>query len=72
MPRLVPLKPEEVIEKLRKLGYIGPETGGKHLHMTKGSDIIPIPIHGGQEIGVGLISKIIKEAGISRDEWISL
>ncbi|MDD3262211.1 MAG: type II toxin-antitoxin system HicA family toxin [Candidatus Absconditabacteria bacterium] len=72
MPRLVPLKPEEIIKKLRKLGYEGPESGGRHLHMIKGPNIIPIPKHGGSEIGVGLISKIIKEVGISRNEWIEL
>ncbi|MFA5747661.1 MAG: type II toxin-antitoxin system HicA family toxin [Candidatus Absconditabacterales bacterium] len=72
MPRLVPLKPDEAIEKLKKLGYEGPVAGGKHLHMIKGLEIIPVPKHGGQEIGVGLISKIIKEIGVSRDERINL
>ena len=72
MPRLVPLKPEAVVEKLKKLWYEGPEAWGRHLHMTKWSEIIPIPKHGRQEIWVGLISKIIKEVWISRDEWIDL
>ncbi len=72
MPRLVPLKPEEIIKKLRKLWYEWPESWGRHLHMIKWPNIIPIPKHWWSEIWVGLISKIIKEVWISRNEWIEL
>lgn len=30
MPRLTPLKPKEVIDKLRRLGYEGPFPGERH------------------------------------------
>jgi len=32
--------------------------------------IIPIPMHKGKDVSVGLIREIINEIGISREEWI--
>jgi predicted RNA binding protein YcfA (HicA-like mRNA interferase family) len=74
MPKLKPLKAKEVIRKLKKLGYSGPYPGGKHMRMVhpqKGI-IIPIPMHKGKDVSVGLIREIINEVGISRDEWIKI
>ena len=74
MPRLRPLKPREVIEKLRVLGYEGPFGGGRHSRMvhTQSGKIIPIPMHGGKDVSVGLIRAIIREVGITSDEWLAL
>ena len=74
MLRLKPLKSKEVIKKLSKLGFVGPIAGGKHIRMVnlETKKIIPVPIHKGKDVGVGLIRAIINEAGISRDEWIKL
>jgi len=56
------------------LGFIGPIPGGKHQRMVNLSTrkIIPLPAHGRKEISVGLIREIIREAGISREEWLLL
>ncbi|MBI5124612.1 MAG: type II toxin-antitoxin system HicA family toxin [Planctomycetes bacterium] len=74
MSKLKPLKPEEVIQKLRKLGYKGPVPGGRHVRMYHPVTlkVIPIPMHKGKDIGVGLIREIINELEISRKEWIEL
>jgi predicted RNA binding protein YcfA (HicA-like mRNA interferase family) len=72
--KLTPLKPQKVIEKLRKLGFVGPFAGGRHVrmaHLASGK-IIPIPMHKGKDVSVGLIREIINEVGISRDEWFEL
>ncbi len=62
-----------MIEKLRKLGFEGPFPGGRHSRMVnlKTGQIVPIPIHS-KEIGVGLIREIIRQVGVSRDEWLNL
>jgi len=41
------------------------------VHLETGK-IIPIPVHKGKDISVGLIREIINEVEISRDEWIKL
>lgn len=72
MPKLTPLKAEEVIRKLKRLGFSGPFPGGKHVRMVHDAKriIIPIPIHKGKDISIGLIREILNEIGISREEWI--
>lgn len=74
MPRLTPLKPREVIDKLRHLGYDGPYPGGRHSRMVNLSTghIIPIPIHGSKDVSIGLIRAIVREIGISVEERLEL
>jgi predicted RNA binding protein YcfA (HicA-like mRNA interferase family) len=74
MAKLTPLKPGDVIRKLRKLGFIGPFPGGKHSRMVhpQTGQIIPIPVHQGRDVSVGLIREIIRELGISREDWLKL
>ena len=74
MPKLKPLKSKEVIKKLSKLGFVGPIAGGKHVRMVnlQTKKIIPIPIHKGKDVSVGLIKEIINEIGIDRNKWIKV
>jgi len=74
MPKLTPLKPREVIRKLRALGFEGPIPGGRHAHMVHHARklVIPIPMHGNRDIGVGLLRRILREADVSVEEWQEL
>ena len=70
--RLAPVSRQDLIRRLRSLGWGGPYSVTKHQHMVKGSVQLTIPNpHGGREIGVNLLKIILNEAGISRDEWLS-
>ncbi len=73
MPKLTPLKSREVVRKLRKLGFEGPFPGGRHARMAdlETRQIVPIPIHS-KEVSVGLIREIIRQAGITREQWLEL
>jgi predicted RNA binding protein YcfA (HicA-like mRNA interferase family) len=31
--------------------------------------IIPVPAHGNKDVGMGLLRKIVRDAGVSVDEW---
>ena len=74
MPKLSPLKAEQVIRKLRKLGFVGPVAGGRHVRMVRleTNQIIPVPMHKGKDVSVGLIRAIIREVGITPEEWNQL
>lgn len=74
MSKLSPLKPAEVVRRLRALGYVGPVPGGRHMHMIHPArgHVIPVPTHKGRDVGIGLVRTIIQEAGISPDEWNQL
>ncbi|NMB86471.1 MAG: type II toxin-antitoxin system HicA family toxin [Methanothrix sp.] len=70
--KLSPVSRRELIRKLRGLGAVGPFQGKRHQYMVRGIDTIIIPNpHHGDEIGVDLLSKILRDGGISREEWFS-
>jgi len=74
MSRLTPLKAGEVIRKIHRLGFLGPIPGGRHMRMIRpdSGQIVPIPMHKGKDVSVGVITEIIKLLQISREEWIEL
>jgi predicted RNA binding protein YcfA (HicA-like mRNA interferase family) len=60
-----------MIQKFRKLGFDGPHAGSKHPFMRRGALTVTIPNkHKGDEIRRSLLREILKEAGISENEWI--
>ncbi|MFZ4664448.1 MAG: type II toxin-antitoxin system HicA family toxin [Caldilineaceae bacterium] len=74
MPKLSPLNSAQIIRKLRKLGFEGSIAGGRHSRMIHPERklVIPIPIHGGKDVSVGLIRAIIRDVGITPQEWLEL
>ncbi|MFB3766062.1 MAG: type II toxin-antitoxin system HicA family toxin [Methanotrichaceae archaeon] len=70
--KLVPISRRELIKRLASLGFIGPYPGKKHFHMMKDGVFVMIPNpHHSEEISVKLQLIILKEAGISREDWLS-
>ncbi len=71
MPHYGPISRRNLINALRDLGFEGPETGtGDHPEfMVKGSLQLKLPNPHRGDIGVNLLGRILKQAGISRREW---
>lgn len=61
----------ELIRKLRHLGFEGPFPGSRHEFMRRGRVRIPIPGRHLGDIPAGLVSRILREAGVSPEEWES-
>lgn len=59
----------ELIQKFRKLGFEGPYSGGKHQFMIRGSKKIRIPNPHAGDIDISLLKEILRQAGISSQEW---
>ena len=72
MPRFGPIKRRELIACLRRLGFSGPFAGGKHEFMQRGDLSLTIPNPHGRDIGPKLLSQLLRQAGIARDEWEKL
>jgi predicted RNA binding protein YcfA (HicA-like mRNA interferase family) len=60
---------KDLIRKFRALGYSGPFSGGKHQFMIKGSRKIRIPNPHVGDISASLVKEILRQAGISSQEW---
>lgn len=70
MAKLSPVSWSDLVEKLHKFGFEGPYRGGKHPYMVKDDLVLTIPNPHRKEIGVDLLARILKQAGISRRKWI--
>jgi len=59
----------DLLRKFRSLGWTGPFSGGKHPFMRKGKQKVHIPNPDSKPIGQGLLNEILRQAGISEDDW---
>ncbi len=69
MPSFGPIKRVDLIRALRQAGFEGPFTGGKHQFMVRGELRLVIPNPHDGEISRELLSRLLRQANISRDEW---
>jgi len=69
---VVVISRKELIRKFRALGYEGPFSGGKHQFMVKGKQKIRIPNPHMSDIGMSLLKEILRQAGISSQDWDSV
>ena len=70
MKRLTPISWREFVERMRELGFEGPYAGGRHPQTRRGDVTVIIPnLHEG-EIGVGFLKRLLRQAGVSREEWL--
>ena len=72
MPGIGPIKRNELIRYLKKLGFSGPYSGGKHQFMEKGNLTLRLPNPHKSDIGSGLLIRILKQAGIKKSDWMNL
>jgi len=72
MPVFGPIKRHDLIRYLARLGFKGPVSGGKHAFMIKGTIRIRLPNPHKDDIGVAILARVLRQAGISREEWESL
>jgi predicted RNA binding protein YcfA (HicA-like mRNA interferase family) len=72
MPSLGSIKRSDLIRYLRQLGFEAPYSGSKHQYMIKDEITVRIPNPHKSDIGKGLLSEILRQAEIEKDEWEQL
>jgi predicted RNA binding protein YcfA (HicA-like mRNA interferase family) len=60
---------KNLVIKFKHLGFSGPYAGGRHLFMEKENLKIHIPNPHKGDISKSLIAEILRQAGISKDDW---
>ena len=70
MPRLIAVSRRELVERLRELGFTGPHPGGRHDFMLRGTRRLILPNPHQSDIGVALLQRILRQAGVTRREWL--
>jgi predicted RNA binding protein YcfA (HicA-like mRNA interferase family) len=71
LPKLTPVSWNVLVKRLNKLGFEGPYSGGKHPFMVKNDLVLTIPNPHKAVISVDLLSRILRQAKISREEWLN-
>jgi len=69
MPPFGPIKRKDLIRYLKQFEFDGPYSGGKHQFMVRGDIVIRVPNPHQADIGMELLFRILRQAGINRDEW---
>lgn len=69
MPPFGPVKRKDLIRAFRALGFEGPYSGGRHQFMARGELTIRVPNPHEGDIGRELLIRILRQAGVSREEW---
>ena len=72
MPPIGPTKRRELIACRRRLGFVGPLSGGKHQFMVRGVLRLRIPNPHVGDIGPELLRRILQQAGIEPADWTEL
>ncbi len=72
MPKLPTVKPKELIRKLKSLGFIEDHITGSHFILyhpvSKRRAVVPFHL---RDIPEGTLSSILRESGITRQEFIN-
>jgi predicted RNA binding protein YcfA (HicA-like mRNA interferase family) len=71
MPRLPVISGDDFVRAMRQIGYQWDHTEGSHmilLHPSKGR--LSVPRH--KELGPGLLRNLIRDAGMTRNEFLEL
>jgi len=69
MPRFGPVSRRDLIRVPRALGFDDPVPGGRQQFMVRRDVVITIPDPHGKDIGIGRLSRILRQAGVTCSEW---
>ena len=73
MARLPILRANELIRALEGAGFQIIRQRGSHVRMKHPDGrIVTVPVHPGQDIGRGLLRKILRDAELTREAFIAL
>ncbi len=69
MPAFGPISRRDLVRCLREVGFDGPYSGGKHQFMLKDDVSLTIPNPHTKDVGRELLVRVLRQAGISREQW---
>jgi predicted RNA binding protein YcfA (HicA-like mRNA interferase family) len=73
MGRIPALKSEEVIRVLAKAGFQTIRQRGSHVRLRHPDQrVVTVPAHLGQDLGRGILRKILRDAKLTPEEFLSL
>lgn len=73
MSILPTVAPRDLLRVLQKAGFVAQRQRGSHIRLVHPDGrIVSMPMHAGQDIGRGLLRKILRDADLSVEEFLEL
>jgi predicted RNA binding protein YcfA (HicA-like mRNA interferase family) len=74
LPRLPALSAREIIAALRRAGFVEDRQSGSHVTMVNEARrrAAVIPVHSGRDVAVGTVHNILRQAGLTVEEFLRL
>ncbi len=69
MPAFGPTARRDLVRALHALGFDGPYRARRHEFMVGRGQRVVLPNSHRGDISAGLLSRILRQAGVSREEW---
>ncbi len=67
------LHADEIIRALERAGFQAVRQRGSHVRLKHDDGrAVTVPVHSGQDIGRGLLRKILRDAELTPDEFLEL
>jgi len=67
------LKAEQIIKSLKKIGFFVVRQRGSHIRFRhEDGRVTSVPYHSGQDIGKGLLRKILRDSELTLEEFLSV
>ena len=67
------LKADELIPALEKAGFRLIRQKGSHMRMKHPDGrVVTVPVHPGRDMGRGLLRKVLRDAELTREEFMAL
>ena len=72
-PKLPRVGSRELVRALARAGFEEQRQRGSHLHMRRADGMrVTVPVHPGRTVPVGTLRAILRDAGITVDEFLEL
>jgi predicted RNA binding protein YcfA (HicA-like mRNA interferase family) len=72
MSKLPRITGKELIKALTKLGFIVNRVKGSHHHLVHSDGrATVVPVHSGENIGIGLFFKILRDCELSKEDIVN-
>ncbi len=73
MAKLPVLKANKLVRALERAGFHIIRQRGSHVRLKHPDGrVVTVPVHSGQDVGRGLLRKILRDAELTREEFVIL
>ena len=69
MPELRGFSGQQVVSVFQRMGFVHLRTKGSHAVLRRGAAVCVVPLH--DELAVRTLRSILRQAGISQEEFLS-